>query len=494
MADDSGLLGGIDPEELIKRFQAMAQHMGPSEADQHTAKMHALLAAGLGILGNSDMPVALAAGQGGLLGLQSYNDELQRIGQQRQQGLQSISSLMPIMMQAQQQKMLSGVNFGGTNSPVTSPGDPNAAQTAGNVGGASALTSAFDPAVSELLNSGKQSYAQAAQPSVRSSGANTGNKTIDQAINMGIAPETVRMILSGPNGFAELGKVMAEYGKRGIVRPGTVTGGLDPNSGNYKIDFSNPNLPQGMQLTADQQAVDVPGAQEGLFRQSLRPLIAKGMTTPLSTVGPGGGQQVTAGRTEADLFPSNLPNVGQGKPRSRFVDSQGNNTAGSPVATTGPTSYQTTLGPGEAESDKGFAELGNVRAKELFERGALGNQQVARFTELNNLLTKFNPSIASPWRLEAARIAGAAGLDKDTQRGIAGGDPGAMIAFNKLGFEGALQLLKSYTPRFTQSEVAQALMNNPNIALTKEGNQLVLETGKAAALLNRPGFRGGCWG
>ena len=84
--ESNGLLG-ISPDDpnfdWLKQLRAMADHMGPSGADKQTAKMHAILTAGLGILANANKPEALALGRGGLLGGQSYNDELGRIAQQR---------------------------------------------------------------------------------------------------------------------------------------------------------------------------------------------------------------------------------------------------------------------------------------------------------------------------------------------------------------------------------------------------------------------------
>src|ERR1700682_185161 len=117
-----GLLDGAP--DWLKQFQAMAAQFGPSESDQKTAKMHSIALAGLLGLANWYTPPSIALGIGGAGGMQNYNDELQRIAQQRQQGLQSVAALMPIMMQANQQKMFSGVNFGGRYGDTTTPAEP----------------------------------------------------------------------------------------------------------------------------------------------------------------------------------------------------------------------------------------------------------------------------------------------------------------------------------------------------------------------------------
>ena len=314
--------------------------------------------------------------------------------------------------------------------------------------------------------------------------------------------------------------MIGEFAKAQVVRPGTAISGPNASTGQWENKTYNPKIPEGMQPDASGNAVDVPGAAGGYFRQALRAPMAAAETTLQPSVDESGAAQVTPGRTKGSLLPQGLRDTVQGTPpasvswsggnvpgvgnlpagqytgatarainraagdgrggaplpQSATTDSQGNSAPGAPI--------KTALGPGDAELLKGNAEQDKTRATEIYARGALGNQQVARFSELSNLLTTFDPNIGAPWRLKAARIADGLGFSKDQQSAIAGGSPGAMIAFNKLGFEGALQLLKSYTPRFTQNEVTQTLENNQNIALTKEGNQLVLATGMAAAKYN----------
>lgn len=88
----------MDIEELMRQYMA-----GPSEADRSAARQQALMAAGLGILsapigrrGN----VLNALGQGGLLGMNTYQQAMGEAGQRGRRGMQDMSALMG--MQGQQ--------------------------------------------------------------------------------------------------------------------------------------------------------------------------------------------------------------------------------------------------------------------------------------------------------------------------------------------------------------------------------------------------------
>ena len=88
----------MDIEELMRQYMA-----GPSEADRSAARQQALMAAGLGILsapigrrGN----VLNALGQGGLLGMNTYQQAMGAAGRRGRRGMQDMSALMG--MQGQQ--------------------------------------------------------------------------------------------------------------------------------------------------------------------------------------------------------------------------------------------------------------------------------------------------------------------------------------------------------------------------------------------------------
>ena len=129
MADDTGLMGMSSPDidALLKQYLAAAQQMGPPDSDKTTAKNHALLTAGLGMLGSSYMPPAMAVGRGGLLGVGSYNDELSRLAQQRSQALQSTQGLIGLANTMRMQNIGLGMlndDGSGSGAPGGAPGAP----------------------------------------------------------------------------------------------------------------------------------------------------------------------------------------------------------------------------------------------------------------------------------------------------------------------------------------------------------------------------------
>jgi hypothetical protein len=91
---------GID----LSAIQALLQQMGPSEADKEAARRHALLTAGLGIMQNANLNPIRAAGYGGLLGQQAYNQELQFGSQMRSQNTGQIAQLLPTLLRMQYMK------------------------------------------------------------------------------------------------------------------------------------------------------------------------------------------------------------------------------------------------------------------------------------------------------------------------------------------------------------------------------------------------------
>ena len=102
LSDLADLSPDISIDELLKRFQ-------PSDADMQEAKNHALLTAGLGMLGSSYLPPTMAAGRGGLLGVQSYNDEIKQAQTQRNQNVTAASAILPLLRQAQWSKTMQNV-------------------------------------------------------------------------------------------------------------------------------------------------------------------------------------------------------------------------------------------------------------------------------------------------------------------------------------------------------------------------------------------------
>ena len=131
MADDLSWLG-LDPDTLKQLQSVMAQYV-PSDDEKTTARNHGLLAAGLGMLANSYKPPAVAIGSGGLLGVQSYNNELADLSKQRMNQIQGANASIGLQNQLQalhDQSTMRGLDqqfatkFGPTGAPSAPPQAP----------------------------------------------------------------------------------------------------------------------------------------------------------------------------------------------------------------------------------------------------------------------------------------------------------------------------------------------------------------------------------
>lgn len=107
-----GLLG-LDPASL----QALMAQFQPSDQDKQRARTAALAAAGFGILGAKGVNGMQALGQGGLLGVQSYNQDLKDAQAQRMQNLQQAAALSKLAKDQQMQQYAMGLLAGGDSSP-----------------------------------------------------------------------------------------------------------------------------------------------------------------------------------------------------------------------------------------------------------------------------------------------------------------------------------------------------------------------------------------
>src|ERR1700681_3309736 len=90
----------FDPNTLA-RLQGLLGQMGPSDADKADANKRMWLSAGLGMIANSYKPPSMALGIGGQTGLQSYNDELTRLAQQRASSIGSRTQIMQLQQRTQ---------------------------------------------------------------------------------------------------------------------------------------------------------------------------------------------------------------------------------------------------------------------------------------------------------------------------------------------------------------------------------------------------------
>ena len=105
MADlsDLGGLLGIDPAQ----WTALLAQLQPSEAEQKAAQREALRATGLGILSGRG-GLGRSLGQGGLLGMNAYQDALAQGQKQRLQALQMAPMLQGLAGEQTYQKWLQG--------------------------------------------------------------------------------------------------------------------------------------------------------------------------------------------------------------------------------------------------------------------------------------------------------------------------------------------------------------------------------------------------
>lgn len=301
-----GLLGGVDLSDI----QALLQQLGPSEQDKKDAKQRALLTAGLGMMQNAYMNPVRAIGYGGLLGANSYNQDLQQLGAQRSQNMAQVSQIMPVLQQMRWQKMM------GQLSPQSAPQEQQAPTPYGQgMGGNFGIPQGQQSSLGGVMNDpsgnvpdvnlGAPPLAPSAGPQRPPGPMKTGIPMVDQALALGIPIGAIQS-MSGPQ---ELSKAIVEYAKPQNVRAQGSLVHRDQN-GQVVLDYRAPVLAAGQTQDANQNAIDVPGAQEALFRQAMRPEVVKAQTKPVEQIV--NGKPGFTGQTIADIvFPNGAPNVGQ---------------------------------------------------------------------------------------------------------------------------------------------------------------------------------------
>jgi hypothetical protein len=179
MAGEASLMGGLDPEALkglLASLQPLTQALGPSPEDKEAAKYRAIAQAGLAMMGGRRGQEFDTIGRAGLLGLQGYNQDLQQIGQQRQQGMGLLSALMPML----QKSNLPGAVWGeGGQQPAPAPAQ-------GAVGG-----SGMGGGTPALFGASSQPGPVAA-PSANVTALSLGK----QLVNLGYSPQLINGVLS----------------------------------------------------------------------------------------------------------------------------------------------------------------------------------------------------------------------------------------------------------------------------------------------------------
>ncbi|HEY2862782.1 MAG TPA: hypothetical protein VGK37_04085 [Casimicrobiaceae bacterium] len=530
-------------DDLLKYFQ-------PSAEERHAAQMQGILTTGLGLLANSTGPTLPAVGRAGLLGQQARADYLKQNYAERNQNVTAAAQMLPILRQMQQQKMLQGVNWNGTTGDE--PAQPYAPTMQQNFslpqGQQSQLASTFNAPTGVNDATGNAPPMNFAPPPVpprppTAGRANTGNWVIDQAINTGVPPAVVFSTLQGPNGFAELAKITAEYGKPQNLRANGTLTHRDPRSGQVIIDYRAPTLAEGMTVDGQGNAIDVPNAQEGLFRQTMRPHVATALSTPQETIQPGGSKGFNAGVSRADvLWPGGaVPGFGflpqgtysgrtaqwlaqqqqaagqQGQQPPQGVtpqqwaavqaDQAQNGQPGDYYAAPrelggqrtplnggaqgqyqpqaiAPRTFQTQLSPQVESESKSYGDALTKRYEEIATAGRNGAFASGRWGEMQKLASQFDSGAFTPARARIASYFNAAGASPDTVSAVAGGSLPAIEGFGKLAFESTLNQIKQFSSRPAMQEVVLAMQNNPNIGMTVPGRNLLLQTNKALADYN----------
>lgn len=121
LSDISDIGPDVTLDELLKRF-------APSDADLKTARGHAWIQTGLGILANAGrMPTMNAVGIGGLSGLNSYNQEIGQLQGQGLRNMQGVSAALGVQNQLQNMRDLQGVRQTlREQAPIAPPPAPQA--------------------------------------------------------------------------------------------------------------------------------------------------------------------------------------------------------------------------------------------------------------------------------------------------------------------------------------------------------------------------------
>jgi len=326
---------------------------------------------------------------------------------------------------------------------------------------------------------------------------------VDQALALGIPLGAIQAM----NGPQDLAKAIVEYAKPDNLRAGGTRGHLDANSGKYVIDYRAPTLAGGQTVDAQGNAIDVPGAQQGLFRQGLREPVIKAMTTSAQGVNAAGEKVIQPGHTESDLlFPNGVPDVGQytGATAAAIRSGQappagvsmkewkatladaaknpgaelsytapGTSSAVQlpiPTSPIQPKEFRTGVGPTQqaeaSEAGKNFAN----QALAVDSDARAAQSVLARNQEITGLSNMFTPGAATPARENVAKWASALGMPDSVVNDIAGGNLSAIQAMGKQVVQGAFDSAKTALSgggRITQAEIILQAKNSPNVAMTK---------------------------
>jgi hypothetical protein len=483
----SSPVAGIDPD-FLKQLQAIMGQMGPSEADTTAARKMALSQFGAAALANVRKPTLMGLGEAAGTGLLGYNNELTRLGQQRQQSVQSAAQIMPLLNAAAYRQYATG---GGSGTPGAAQGatpPPLPPQQ----GVAPSTAAQFGPQNGQPT--GLMGMAPAPQqappplPAPPAASPGSPGSLIEQADALNIPRAATISALYSNDPAGKMGALFEKYGTPINVRQGGSV--YVPGKGPV---FYSPKVGENINMV-DGKATPVEGAFPLAAANAAIPLAAKAAYEPQPTINATGQAGIVPGQTKLGTvggmpFLDGLVPSPQGAPPVPNQDAQavamlkarGNTPS---IVDAGPNGLayrgapskfiQTELSPEQTGVSKNLAE----QQLNVDNEARAAQNVFARTQEIRALSSMSRTSAAAPFRMAVAKWADAAGLPADTVNGIAGGNLPAMQALGKQAVQGAFEAAKSALgsgQRITQNEILTMAQNSPNVAMTPQAINSMLD-------------------
>lgn len=446
-AADSSLLG-MDPE-MWKQLQAMSSQMGPTAEDRKTAMNHAIIAGSLGLLANANKPAAMGIGAGGLLWLNSYNDELKQMAQQRGANIGQAGQVYNLAKQAQMMNMGMAA-YNGTDAPQAPQGSPQ-------------------PGPAGLPQVG-----QAPPPNMRDRMARLG---LVQGIAKGDVVPAAKFMFPDA--------IPARPGAP-IVSPidgGVLNANAAPPPGHYYDPTTKSYLPVGNNQAFQQMAGATAGAVTGAQEQAKAPYEITTLQTP-------SGQTVQMPKSAAlqnlsKAAPQAFNNMVNPTPGQNAAIASDAMKSGYQLPQMGQPPQQLGVGPNpiaQAQAKSTAESTGTALAdfeKGVHERAQTAEQSDATLSRMKQYMSKFQTSATMPMRSEIANYA----LDvpavgeslANTLVPNAKTALPAIQAFNKLVVGMTAEQSKVFGSREAQQVVQMVKSAQPNIGMVPGAPQTVME-------------------
>jgi hypothetical protein len=426
MAGEASLMGGLDPEALkglLASLQPLTQALGPSPEDKEAAKYRAIAQAGLAMMGGRRGQEFDTIGRAGLLGLQGYNQDLQQIGQQRQQGMGLLSALMPML----QKSNLPGAVWGeGGQQPAPAPAQ-------GAVGG-----SGMGGGTPALFGASSQPGPVAA-PSANVTALSLGK----QLVNLGYSPQLINGVLSTSK---EPMKDLLDLYKEGVkIHTGAGNIPMQRNPQTGQID-AMPAAGYNEALAAQTRA------QTGAQEEAKQPYTLQNLNLP------GGGTQ--------QVYGDQLQRILRGS-------------AGAPASAGMAGNFGQSLSPAqEAEQRKRGEGLGAV-PEEIASAADNAVTQTGRINEMRKLADLMPFGATAPSRVNAGRylldIPGVGSKLADTLVPNSAVAIPAAQAFGKMANQMVIEQSKQLGTREAASVIQMVANSNPNMSWTRAAAQTAMD-------------------